>query len=289
MQVETAHAATDASGRILVGTSGYSYAEWVPAGIYPVGTRPGGMLPVYAAAFPATELNYTWYQMPKAAALERMRVQVPTHFRFAAKLTRSMTHEVDPGQWRGQAARFRDGVAPLQGAGQLVAVLVQMPPAFDRTLAHRRYLAALLDELAGLPLAVEFRHASWAADRVFAELERRATTLVAVDVPALPGLFPPLDVVTSPDLFYVRFHGRNARGWRSGHMQQQFDYNYAESELQEWVTRRIAGMARRARRGVIFFNNHVRGQAALNARRLTALLATEGLGGNTPWTAPSST
>ncbi len=289
MQMETAHAATDASGRILVGTSGYSYAEWVPAGIYPAGTRPGGMLPAYAAAFPATELNYTWYQMPKAAALERMLAQVPPHFRFAAKLTRSMTHEVEPGQWRGQAARFRDGVAPLLRADQLAAVLVQLPPTFHRTQAHRRYLAALLDELAGLPLAVEFRHVSWAADRVFAELERRAATLVAVDVPALPDLFPPLDVVTSADLFYVRFHGRNTRGWRSGHMQQQFDYDYADSELREWVTRRIAGMARRARRGVVFFNNHVRGQAALNAHRLAGLLAAEGLGGNAPWTAPSST
>jgi len=289
MQSAAASAAAGGRERILVGTSGYSYAEWVPAGIYPPGTRPGGMLPIYAAAFPATELNYTWYQMPKAPALERMLTQVPPDFRFAVKLTRSLTHEVEPDQWRGQAARFREGVGPLGQAGRLAAVLVQLPPAFDRTLAHRRYLAALLDELAGLPLAVEFRHASWAADRVFAELERRAATLVAVDVPDLPGLFPPLDVVTSPALFYVRFHGRNARGWRSGHLQQQFDYRYAESELREWVTGRIAGMARRARRGVVFFNNHVRGQAAVNARQLAGLLEAEGLGGGAPWSAPSST
>ena len=66
---------------------------------------------------------------------------------------------------------------------------------------NRQYLAALLDELAGLPLAVEFRHASWAADRVFAELERRRVVLVAVDAPDLPALFPTLDVVTNPDAF----------------------------------------------------------------------------------------
>ena len=45
----------------------------------------------------------------------------------------------------------------------------------------------------------------------FAELERRRTTLVAVDEPNLPGLFPQLDVVTNPDLFYIRFHGRNVK------------------------------------------------------------------------------
>jgi uncharacterized protein YecE (DUF72 family) len=246
------------------------------------------MLPFYARQFPVAELNYTWYQMPKAPALERMRRQVPPAFRFAVKLTRTLTHEVDPDQWREQAARYRDGIAPLVLAGQLAAVLLQLPPSFDRTPKRRRYLAALLDALEGLPVAVEFRHVSWATDRVFAELENRRTTLVAVDIPALPHLFPPLDVVTNPDLFYVRFHGRNARGWRTGNMQQQFDYDYGETELQDWTVRRIAPMAGRARNGLIFFNNHVRAQAPSNARRLTRLLAAQGLVEEPAWTAPSS-
>ena len=197
--------------RLWVGTSGYSYAEWTDAGFYPPGTKSGNMLPVYAQNFPITELNFTWYQMPKAHVLERMHQQAPPGFRFAAKLTRTLTHEIDPGQWRGQAARYRDGIAPLLQARKLVAVLLQFPPSFVRAPQNRRYLAALLDELDGLPLAVEFRHASWATDRVFAELERRRTTLVAVDEPDLPGLFPRLDIVTNPELFYIRFHGRNAQ------------------------------------------------------------------------------
>ena len=45
-------------------------------------------------------------------------------------------------------------------------------------------LAELLDNLHGLPVAVEFRHASWAVDPVFAEFERRRITLVTVDVPS---------------------------------------------------------------------------------------------------------
>ena len=126
-------------------------------------------------------------------------------------------------------------------------------------------------------MAVEFRHASWAADRVFAELERRRTTLVAVDEPALPGLFPRLDVVTNPELFYVRFHGRNAGGWRSGNMQQQFDYNYTDTELQEWAGGPIRTMAEKAKTGAIFFNNHVRAQAPQNARTLISLLIRLGI------------
>ena len=273
MNIQTPHR----PGRLWVGTSGYSYAEWAEAGFYPPGTKSAAMLPVYAQNFPITELNFTWYQMPKALALERMHRQAPPGFRFAAKLTRTLTHEIDPGQWRGQAAQYRDGIAPLLQARKLAAVLLQFPPSFVRAPQNRRYLAALLDELDGLPLAVEFRHASWATDRVFAELERRRTTLVAVDEPDLPGLFPRLDIVTNPELFYIRFHGHNAKGWRSGNMQKQFDYDYADAELQSWTNNQIAKMAEHANHGVIFFNNHVRAQAPRNAVRLINLLIERGL------------
>ena len=265
------------SCQLRVGTSGYSYAEWTDAGFYPSGTKSGQMLPLYAKHFPITELNYTWYQMPKAPAVERMRQLAPQGFCFAAKLTRTLTHEVDPDQWRGQATQYRDGIAPLVQTRQLVAVLLQFPPTFVRAPNNRRYLATLLDELDGLPLAVEFRHASWATDRVFAELEHRRTTLVAVDEPDLPGLFPKLDIVTNPDLFYMRFHGRNARGWRSGNMQKQFDYDYSDDELREWADGRIAKMTEHSRGGIIFFNNHVRAQAPRNAVKLMKLLIESGL------------
>jgi len=261
---------------LRVGTSGYAYAEWTEAGFYPPETKSGGMLSLYARHFPATELNFTWYQMPKAAVLERMCRQVPAGFRFAAKLTRTLTHEVDPAQWRGEAGRFRDGISPLLQAGRLSALLLQFPPGFGRTPGNRRYLSDLLEALAGLPLAVEFRNASWAEDRVFAELERRKVTLVAVDVPDLPGLFPALAVVTNPDLFYVRFHGRNAKGWRSGNLQKQFDYDYPEAELEQWAEGPIREMAGRARAGLLFFNNHVRAQAPRNALALMARLGGKG-------------
>lgn len=262
--------------RLRVGTSGYSYPEWCDNGFYPPKTPARDMLALYARRFSVTELNYTWYQMPKAAAMERMLPKVPPDFGFAAKLTRTMTHEIDPHGWRSQAARFREGIAPLVQAGRLSALLVQLPAAFTRTDADRRYLARLLDALEGLPVAVEFRHRSWAADRVFAELEKRRVALVAVDAPELPHLFPRLDVVTHPALFYIRFHGRNTRGWRSGNMQKQFDYLYCATELYLWSREIIPAMAARARSGLIFFNNHVRAQAPRNARMLMEQLSPAG-------------
>ena len=263
--------------RLYVGTSGYSYTEWTDAGFYPVGTKSTTMLACYARHFPITELNYTWYRMPRAETIAGQIRKAPPGFKFAAKLTRTLTHEVDPHDWPDQARQYRDGVAPLFQSGQLAAILVQLPPGFDRTRAHRQHLAVLLDALAGLPLAVEFRHRSWVNDRVFQELERRRVCLVGVDAPKLAHLFPPLDIVTNPDLFYVRFHGRNTRGWGSGKMQLQFDYDYTTMELQAWITERIVPMYQKARTGILFFNNHVRAQAPANARTLVSLLKKEGL------------
>ena len=266
-----------AGSALWVGTSGYSYPEWVEAGIYPPGTKTGQMLPLYAREFPVTELNYTWYQMPRAEAVERQRDLVPGNFLFCAKLTRTLTHEVDSKTWRDEAAKYRLGIAPLVQSRQLLAILIQFGTSFDRSPKHRSYLGALLAELQGLPLAVEFRNASWVNDKVFAELAKRHVTLVTVDEPALPGLFPALDVVTNPELFYVRFHGRNALGWRAGKMATQFDYDYSDGELEKWMEEKLRGLVERAKAGVLFFNNHVRGQAPRNAQRLLELLRKAGL------------
>jgi uncharacterized protein YecE (DUF72 family) len=267
---------TDAC-RIYVGTSGYSYTEWIDAGFYPPETRAREMLQFYAKHFSTTELNYTWYQMPRAEAVKRQLSLVPSDFLFAAKLTRTLTHEIDPKHWQVETSAYRAGIAPLLQARQLVAVLIQLPPYFNRTPSNRKYLASLLDALHGLPLAVEFRHLSWANERVFDALKQKQVTMVSVDEPDLPGLFPALDILTNPDLFYVRFHGRNAKGWRSGNLQHQFDYNYTEDELSEWIESKIIPLASKAGKGFIFFNNHVNGQAAGNAATLISLLKQRGL------------
>jgi uncharacterized protein YecE (DUF72 family) len=264
------------SCRLWVGTCGYSYPEWAEAGFYPQRVRPAQMLGLYARHFPITELNHTWYQMPRTEIIERQASRAPQGFLFSAKLVRSLSHEVDPGRWRDEVAAYRQGIAPLQRGGQLVAVLVQLPQRFHRTPANRSYLAGLLDELADLPKVVEFRHASWATDRVFDELERRKVGLAAVDTPPLPGLFPSLDVVTNPDLVYVRFHGRNSRGWYTGSKEQQFDYDYSDAELGEWVETRLERMARQARRAFVFFNNHVAAQAPKDAEALMEQLRRHG-------------
>ena len=257
---------------VQVGTCGYSYTEWVDSGFYPPGTRSPDMLDLYSQSFSVVELNYTWYQMARPEPLARMAAKAPPHLRFAAKLTRTMTHErpTDMAGLNDQLQLYREGIVALKE--RLLAVLVQLAPDFDRSPANRRYLAALLDGLGEFPVAVEFRHASWAVDSVFNELSRRNVTLVTVDEPELPGLFPTLDVVTNPDLFYVRFHGRNSKGWRSGNMQQKFNYDYSREELAEWREQWLKPLAAKAGKGLLFFNNHVAARAPQNGQSLLKLL-----------------
>lgn len=255
---------------LYVGTCGYSYTEWVDSDFYPASTKSPEMLALYGRCFSVVELNYTWYQMARADAIARMVARAPAHLLFAAKLTRTITHE-RAADWQEQLTLYLQGIAPFKK--RLAAILVQLPPDFDRTVANRNYLASLLDGLQELPVAVEFRHVSWAVDTVFAELERRQVSLVTVDEPELPGLFPALDIVTNPAFFYVRFHGRNREGWRSSNMQKKFNYNYSEDELRSWTETYIKPMAARADCGMLFFNNHVRAQAPRNAQQLVKILS----------------
>ncbi|WP_028579109.1 DUF72 domain-containing protein [Desulfogranum japonicum] len=256
---------------VFVGTSGFSYPEWVEHGIYPPGTKSADMLQLYSVLFPVIELNYTWYQMVRKESVERMLSRLEKPLYFTAKLTRSMTHEID-GHWRHQAALYCEGIKPLLEADSLLAVLVQFPAAFHRTQANRYYLSHLFDALADLPLAVEFRNSSWAHEQVYAGLQQRNITLVTVDTPPLPRLFPCLDVVTNPKLFYIRLHGRNSQGWYSGTMQQQFNYLYSNEELLHFQNRYLLSLQHRCSQGVIFFNNHVAGQAVHNAKTLVRML-----------------
>ena len=104
-----------------------SYLEWADSGFLPRRNQVFGNASLYGSRFTVVELNYTWYQMARADSLARMAAAAPGHMRFAAKLTRTMTHERDR-DWRTQVRLYREGIAPLKE--KLLAILVQLPPGF---------------------------------------------------------------------------------------------------------------------------------------------------------------
>jgi uncharacterized protein YecE (DUF72 family) len=71
---------------------------------------------------------------------------------------------------------------------------------------------------------------------------------------------------------YVRFHGRNAAAWwHHATAAERYTYAYRPEELAPWVPR-LRRLAAETERCYAFFNNHARGQAALDAKQLLALL-----------------
>jgi len=197
---------------ILIGTSGYSFADWVGP-FYPPGTRPGDFLAWYARYFDVVEVNSTYYRIPHPRVLEQMERKTPPGFHFVVKLNQAMTHE---GERASSLYReFLAAVEPLKCAGKYDGLLAQFPWGFKRSPASLDSLLGLRERLPGEPLFVEFRHASWNAPETWDWLREHTLGFCAVDEPALEGLMPPVAVVTAADA-YVRFHGRNARNWWGG-------------------------------------------------------------------------
>jgi uncharacterized protein YecE (DUF72 family) len=159
--------------KLLVGTSGFSYKEWVGA-FYPEKLPAKAMLAHYATRLPIVEINNTFCRMPNAAAIQTWRAQVPDSFRFAIKVPRRISH----------LKRLRDCATELKVLLTAVAdlgpclgsLLVQLPP-------HARCDVAALDAFLGeLPggtrAAFEFRHDSWHIPAVFDLLKAGNAALV---------------------------------------------------------------------------------------------------------------
>ena len=273
-------------GELLIGTSGYSYDDWVGP-VYPPGTRKSEFLEYYARRFRMTELNFTYYRLPDAAGLRAIATKTPSGFRFTVKAHQSLTHERGP-EWRRAAERFAEAVRtltsvpirpddPASAGGQrhedrLAGVLLQFPFRFHYEPENRHYLASLTDALKPLRLFVEFRNHEWDQESVWREMERREVGLVVPDLPRLDGLPRPGARLTAP-WGYVRFHGRNAREWWSGTNVTRYDYLYSADELREWVTP-VHLMVREAEAVIVTFNNHFAGQAVENAAQFAAMIGT---------------
>lgn len=184
-------------GRLLVGTSGFAYKEWVGP-FYPPGTRAAGMLAHYAGAFPSVEVNYTFRRTPSASTLENWVASTPEGFTFACKAPQGITHFARLAGAAGERlATFLATVAPL--GGRLGPVLLQCPP-------NLKYDPNVLDEflghLAGRPqrFAMEFRHQSFDTDEVRGELAGAGVAWCVADSDGREGRF----VLTASGFAYVR-------------------------------------------------------------------------------------
>jgi uncharacterized protein YecE (DUF72 family) len=257
----------DEEGKIVVGTSGYSFDDWV-GNFYPAGIRKGDMLREYSKHFTVVEVNSTYYRIPHPMVLRRMEEKTPDGFEFVIKANQQFTHKGSKDQSIYRS--FIDAIQPIVEAGKFGGIIAQFPWGFKRTPDNESHLRFIRDEFGEYPLFVEFRNREWITEDMFDDLHATGIGYCSVDEPRLKGLVPPVARVTT-DIGYARLHGRNAKNWwgRGG---DRYDYLYSEEELREWVAK-ITEMARKAKKTFVFFNNCHAGQAARNARLMKELLS----------------
>ncbi len=254
---------------VRIGTSGYSYEDWIGV-LYPAGTRKADFLELYSQEFDMVELNYTYYRMPDERQTQGMVNKTGSGFLFSIKAHQTITHNIDNSMINKEIDSFLKGIDPIRSAGKLAVVLLQFPYSFYYNPENRLLLDKICSGFGTAPLAVEFRNCEWQKRSVTDELASRNVTMVTVDEPQIDGLMKPEPIVTS-QIGYVRFHGRNKKNWWSGDNITRYDYLYNDKELIEWRSK-INVMLVQTEVILIVFNNHSKGQAVQNARRLKQLM-----------------
>lgn len=245
--------------RILIGTSGWTYPSWRGV-FYPEDLPSRRYLEFYAREFPTTEVNYSFYHLPKPETYAKWAAQVPGDFVFSVKASRLITHtkrlkEVEE-PWETFVGNARS-LGPHLGP-----ILLQFPPSFR---CDRNRLATFLKTAGSsqVPLVFEFRHESWFVEEVYRLLKRHNAALCIADSPN----YPRRDVVTA-DFVYLRFHGRT----------QLFASRYSDAELAE----EAKAITRYRKAGLdvyVYFNNDALGHAVANGRTLQRLLSKRGRAG----------
>lgn len=284
---------------IRVGT-----ASWQDPGFiqdwYPKDLAKSRLLPWYAEHFNYVEVNSTFYHVPDTRAVARWAEQTPADFVFDVKLHRLLSrHSTQIDQLPEEVRRLAAGekrveltaglaqavmditlaaLAPLESAGKLGALLLQMSPSFRPRYHSLEELLPLVEALNGRTLALELRNRDWispkAAPKAFDFCEDHGISLVMVDAPETRHFtaMPEFEAVTNPRLAYIRMHGRNAEGYVRGRsVADRFAYKYSKTELEE-VAKKVKRVASEAGEVHVAFNNNRSSFAPEDAEALKKIL-----------------
>jgi uncharacterized protein YecE (DUF72 family) len=280
-------------GRLLIGTSGWSYPSGKGTwnGIFYPKPRPKGFdeLAYYAEHFDTVEVNSTFYRQPVPEFSRAWARRTPSGFEFSIKLFQQFTH---PKMYRERIARelpeeirdldaaaalarptaadldeFRRGIDPLAAAGKLGALLAQFPASFKNDAPSRDYLAWLLRAFDAYSIAVELRHRSWsdALSDTLALLNEFRAAWVQIDEPKFRFSIRQNYLPNVKGFYYMRLHGRNAdEWWRHQHSDDRYNYLYTAGELKEF-SQTAAAVRELVKKTYLYTNNHYSAKSVANA------------------------
>ena len=238
---------------IRVGTSGWSYDHWHPE-LYAAGLAAGDRLACYAAAFCTAELNSSFYRWPRPSAFSAWRHRMPEGFLLSVKAPRGLTHGrrlYAPETW---LQRIEAGWHEL--GGRRAVLLVQLAPSHQRDDARLAYFLRLVPDW--IRVALEFRHASWQCEEIFALLEAHRAAYCVMSGAGLPCILR-----ATTDVVYVRMHGPDHQRLYAG--------SYPDDDLRWWADR-IQEWDAAGKDVLVYFNNDGDANAVRNARALRAMV-----------------
>jgi uncharacterized protein YecE (DUF72 family) len=247
------------SGRLFLGTSGWSYKEWIGPFYSKLDKS---MLKAYTKVFKTVEIDSTFYRYPSKGMVMGWAKYSPDDFIYTAKLPKVITHEkkLDMGQdIEKDLQTFIELMEPLSLGGKLGCILIQLPPKLDYRPKEMEDFFKILPSHA--KFAVEFRDPSWMRQETWALLEEYKVAYTIVDEPLLP---PEIHMTSS--IAYFRWHGHGTRPW--------YDYQYSPEELKPWIPK-VKETAQKVGKTFGYFNNHYHGYAVENCLQVLQMLGTQ--------------
>jgi uncharacterized protein YecE (DUF72 family) len=233
--------------RLLVGTSGYSYAPW-KGSFYPEKWPAAKMLAYYAERLPTVEINNTFYRMPAADLVQRWASEVPEHFSFVLKSPKRITHDRRLADVEDAVRRFHETAAVL--GPKLGPQLYQLPPFLKKDLPRLEAFLALVKAVSATARpAFEFRHASWFSDDVYAALRAHGAALCIAEAEDLATPF------------------EATAGWGYLRLRRQ---DYDDAALAAWADR-LRAQAPGWSEAYVFFKHEDEGMGPKLAAKLIAL------------------
>ncbi|QHS60289.1 DUF72 domain-containing protein [Chitinophaga agri] len=242
-----------ATGKIYIGTSGWSYKHWREI-FYPPAVKPADYLAYYADRFSATEINNSFYRLPEPSTVETWANTVKPRFYFCPKISRFVTHTKKLNDPEVTLPRFFNVFDPVHK--HLGPVLIQLPANLKFHAEKATHFFNILKQYKGYTFALEPRHETWMEDEAVALLKKYRIAFVIAE----SGNRWPSGAFVTAKHIYVRFHGPD------GSYGTSYDDNVLKKYAKKMVDWREEGHT-----VWVFFNNDIHGYAIENAATLIRL------------------
>ncbi|RKY50385.1 MAG: DUF72 domain-containing protein [Candidatus Neomarinimicrobiota bacterium] len=190
------------TGKIFVGTSGWSYKHWIGR-FYPEELKTRAWLQFYVKHFRTVEINSSFYHLVAPKTYANWYSITPDSFQFAVKASRFITHVKRLVGVDDALSKYMEGVRNLKE--KLGVILFQLPPSmkYDRERIFS-FIEVLYSKgiLPGVRVSFEVRNRSFLVDEFFELLAGNNIALCFSDWPGVE-----LDSPVTADFVYIRRHG----------------------------------------------------------------------------------